>query len=147
MFKGIERFEFMPLFLDFYQPNGMKQSITIVNSLWIEMIPMFPLLILTPFFNPYRSYQFYFKLNHAFIKGFKLEDIINQEKRKRKDILRLFKESLTDFLTLLMSLIIILTGFRAIYLLAILSVNGHVTRLNPFLERMTEGRLKLWMKL
>jgi hypothetical protein len=76
-----------------------------------------------------------------------LNDIKEQEKRKRKDIVRLFKESLTDFLALLMSLIIVLTGFRAIYLLAILSVNGHLTRFNPFLERITEGRLKLWMKL
>ena len=76
-----------------------------------------------------------------------MNDIKEQEKRKRKDIVRLFKESLTDFLALLMSLIIVLTGFRAIYLLAILSVNGHLTRFNPFLERITEGRLKLWMKL
>lgn len=59
-----------------------------------------------------------------------------------------FKQSLTDFLTLVASIVIAITGFRALYLIAILSVNGHVTRFNGFLARITaERNPRMWIKL
>jgi hypothetical protein len=58
-----------------------------------------------------------------------------------------FKESLTDFLSLLFVTVITLTGFRAIYLIAILTVNGHVTRFNGFLQRLTKDKPLLLLKI
>jgi hypothetical protein len=58
-----------------------------------------------------------------------------------------FKESLTDFLCFVFALVIILTGFRSIYLIAILSVNGHLTMFNPFLQKLTKNQPILLLKL
>jgi hypothetical protein len=58
-----------------------------------------------------------------------------------------FKESLTDFLCFVFGLVIILTGFRSIYLIAILSVNGHLTMFNPFLQKLTKDKPILLLKL
>ena len=60
--------------------------------------------------------------------------------------MRLFKESLTDFLALCVTVLILVTGFRAIYLIAILSVNGHITYFNKFLTKITDNP-KMWIKL
>lgn len=60
--------------------------------------------------------------------------------------MRLFKESLTDFLALCVTVLILVTGFRAIYLIAILSVNGHITYFNRFLTKITDNP-KMWIKL
>ncbi len=58
-----------------------------------------------------------------------------------------FKESLTDFLCLVFAIVITLTGFRCIYLIAILSVNGHLSRFNPFLQKITKNQPILLLKL
>ncbi len=61
-------------------------------------------------------------------------------------MIKAFKESLTDFLTLIAGLIVALTGFRTVYLMAIVAVNGHTSKFNPFLERITSNP-RLWIKL
>lgn len=55
-------------------------------------------------------------------------------------------DALTDLVTLIATVIISVTGFRTVYLIAILSVNGHLTYFNPFLNRMT-GSTLLFIKL
>ena len=45
------------------------------------------------------------------------------------------------------ALVITLTGFRSIYLIAILSVNGHLTMFNPFLLKFTKNQPILLLKL
>lgn len=61
--------------------------------------------------------------------------------------MRLFKEALTDFVSAVVALVIMITGFRALYLITILSVNGHATRFNPFLKRLTKNSPRLYIKL
>jgi hypothetical protein len=73
--------------------------------------------------------------------------VIKSEIEKRKDLVFCFKESLTDFLCLVFAIIITITGFRTIYLIAILSVNGHLTWFNPFLQRINKGKPILLLKL
>jgi len=68
------------------------------------------------------------------------------EEVKRKNIVLFFKESLTDFIAVFVTVMITLTGFRALYLVAILSVNGHLRIFNPFLKRATKSTL-LFIKL
>ena len=117
-------------------------AIKTVNGLYLKHLHLFPLLWLTFPLNPYRSYQFFKLRNHDFLSGFcfrSLNELEAQETLKRKDVVHCFKESLTDFLCLVFATVITLTGFRCIYLIAILSVNGHLTRFNPFLQRITKN--------
>lgn len=70
-----------------------------------------------------------------------LEQLISQEATKRKDIIAKFKDSLTDCLAMVASFTIMITGFRFIYLVAILSVNGHLTYFNSYLMRVSNSAL------
>lgn len=63
------------------------------------------------------------------------------EDLKRRNIVLYFIESLTDFLALVAATLISITGFRTMYLIAILSVNGHINFLNNFLKRSTQSTL------
>jgi hypothetical protein len=63
------------------------------------------------------------------------------EEEKRVDIVIKFKESLTDLLAFLTTIIIVLTGFRFLYLISILSVNGHITYFNGFLKRVSKSTI------
>lgn len=58
-----------------------------------------------------------------------------------------FQQSLSDFITLVAAILITLTGFRVVYLIAILSVNGHMVRFNGFLSKMNESNARMWLKL
>lgn len=61
------------------------------------------------------------------------------EKGKRSEIWRLFKESLTDLPSLILSILLVVTGVKTVYFIAILSVNGHVSYFNDFLIRYAKS--------
>ena len=149
--NAMDKFQVTGLFLDYVFPQGTKLAIRLVNREYIKLVPLVPLMIMTVPLNPYRSYQFFQLMGHNFVSGFKIRSLADfnaQEKQKRRDIVWCFKQSLTDFLTLVASIVIVITGFRALYLIAILSVNGHVTRFNGFLARITaERNPRMWIKL
>ena len=73
----------------------------------------------------------------------KIDKIICKENDKREDIIHKFVESLTDFLSLLAAIMITITGFRTLYFIAILSVNGHLTYYNQYLKRVSNSTLLL----
>lgn len=110
---------------------------------------LFPLLPLTFCINPYRSYQFFLAKGHSFVhyNFASLQQLKEDEDLKRKDCVVLFIESLTDFVTLVASIVLILTGLRTVYLISILTVNGHVTCFNSMLKKLTSDSPRLWIKL
>lgn len=57
------------------------------------------------------------------------------------DCVRLFGESLTDYISIIISIIITLTLFRFLYFIAILSVNGHISIFNKCLKRVSQSSL------
>jgi len=61
------------------------------------------------------------------------EELDIGEQKKTADILKCFKQSLTDLLSLLASFVILFTGVRAIYLITIMSQNGHLRMFNSSL--------------
>lgn len=50
---------------------------------------------------------------------------------------------MTDLISFLACLLITLTGFRTLYLITILSVNGHLSSFNTFLKNKTKSNLLL----
>jgi hypothetical protein len=104
----------------------------------------------TPLLNPYRTYQFFITRKHQFVSyKYRNEKELNEgEEKKAADIIWCFRQALTDMVSLLATLIIILTGFRAIYLITILSLNGHITYFNNgFLTRLARNNPRLHIKL
>ena len=49
---------------DYYLPSKLQLSIRRVNGWFVFNLPVFPLMMLTPLLNPYRTYQFFFARNH-----------------------------------------------------------------------------------
>jgi hypothetical protein len=146
------------LIVDYYHPHGVRQAILIVNDLYLKQLPLFLLLPLTVIFNPLRLYWFFSDPKLCFVSYSThkhkakivgvLLDLKSHEADKRTALFISFKESLTDFLSFVAGVLITVTGFRAIYLIAILSVNGHLTCFNGFLTSLTQDRNpKLWIKL
>jgi hypothetical protein len=71
-----------------------------------------------------------------------------KEDKKAADIVWCFRQALTDLISLLTVILILITGFRAIYLITILSLNGHVTMFNNgFLRRLARNNPRLHLKL
>ena len=107
-------------------------------------------MILTPFLNPYRTYQFFFARKHCFVSfEYKTEKELDEgEAKKSSDIVWCFRQALTDMVSLLATILILITGFRAIYLITILSLNGHLTYFNNgFLTRLARNNPRLHIKL
>ncbi|CDW72139.1 UNKNOWN [Stylonychia lemnae] len=132
------------LYFDYMYPSDNRYAVRIINNQFKKTIWYLPIIVLTLPLNPYRTYEF-FILNpkNEFI-NFTFNNIkeLNQlENFKRKSIVRQFKQSLSDFIAFVFMILILITGVRALYLIVILSVNGHLTRFNPFIRRITKSPL------
>eukprot|EP00347_Sterkiella_histriomuscorum_P012885 403366845 len=130
---------------DSMYPHDVRYAIKVSNKEFVKTVMYLPLTLLTLIFNPYRTYQFF--LGNKLHKFFEYEEtenirVIQQiEEYKRGNIVRYFIESLTDFLSFIAGTVIMLTGFRSIYMIAILSVNGHLSVFNRLLRRITKSSL------
>lgn len=135
---------------DYCLPGKLQLSIQKVNHWYLLNFPVFPLMILTPLLNPYRTYQFFFARKHSFASyKYKTEKELDEgEAKKSSDIVWCFRQALTDMVSLLATILILITGFRAIYLITILSLNGHLTYFNNgFLTRLARNNPRLHIKL
>ena len=65
------------------------------------------------------------------------------ETKKWKDLIQVTYESMTDLLALVASLIIVLTLYRLVFFIAIVSVNGHTTYFNERLRSISKGMLMI----
>ena len=149
-FDQIKTYELLDRAYDYYLPGKLQLSIGKVNYWYLINLPVFPLMMVTPLLNPYRTYQFFFARKHCFVNyKYSLEIELNEgEGKKSSDIVWCFRQALTDMVSLLATILILITGFRAIYLITILSLNGHVTYFNNgFLTRLARNNPRLHIKL
>lgn len=144
-YEALKYFDSAALFIhDSMFPVDFRFAIRLLNQQLYKTIRYLPLLPCTFLMNPYRSYQFFWGTKGLEFVQFTFESkvqVMNMEDSKRRMTVHCFSQSLTDFLAFIATLVIGLTGFRTMYLLAILSVNGHLSYYNPFLKRSTKSML------
>jgi hypothetical protein len=69
---------------DYCLPGKLQLSIQKVNQWYLLNLPVFPLMILTPVLNPYRTYQFFFARKHCFVNyKYKTEKELDEGEAKK----------------------------------------------------------------